>query len=57
MITDYPICGSGNGGFGFTVLGSGSQGNATVIHSPDGMLLLETRILGLLAGKKKAVRR
>lgn len=41
MITDYPICGNGHGKFGFTVLGSGSQGNATVIHSPDGMLLLD----------------
>ena len=41
MITDYPVCSGGHGEFGFTVLGSGSQGNATVIHSPEGMLLLD----------------
>ncbi len=27
--------------FGFTILGSGSSGNATVIHCPDGNLLLD----------------
>lgn len=42
MVTDDPAYRGGeHGGFGFTVLGSGSQGNATVIHSPEGMLLLD----------------
>lgn len=30
-----------DGSFGFTILGSGSSGNATVIHGPDGDLLLD----------------
>lgn len=30
-----------SGRFGFTILGSGSDGNATVIHSPDGCILLD----------------
>ena len=32
---------SGYGRFGFTILGSGSKGNATVIHAPDGDFLLD----------------
>ena len=30
-----------SGKFGFTVLGSGSKGNAAVIHGPEGSLLLD----------------
>ena len=32
---------SGYGRFGFTILGSGSKGNATVIHAPEGDFLLD----------------
>ena len=29
------------GKFGITILGSGSRGNASVIHGPEGALLLD----------------
>lgn len=38
IATDLPSC---SGGFGVTVLGSGSKGNASVIHGPDGNILLD----------------
>ena len=39
MISDIPL--SKHPVFGFTILGSGSRGNAAVIHCPQGKLLLD----------------